>query len=74
MELYVVVCNGCEWEDLIVFTSKEIAINYSISHKNIRIEVFTMDESQGYTPTYTYYKNGEFDDSMKTHIKNECTS
>ena len=32
MELYVVVCNGCEWEDLIIFTSKEIAINYSIKY------------------------------------------
>ena len=29
MELYVVVC---EWEDLIIFTSKEIAINYSIKY------------------------------------------
>lgn len=59
MELYVVVCNGCEWEDLIIFTSKEIAINYSIKHQNIRIEIFKIDEYQGYTPTYTYYKSGE---------------
>ena len=35
------------------------AINYSIKHKNIRIEIFKIDESQGYTPTYTYYKSGE---------------
>ena len=58
MELYVVVCDGCEWEDLIIFTSKEIAINYSIKHQNIRIEIFKIDELQGYTPTYTYYKSG----------------
>jgi hypothetical protein len=50
--------NGCEWEDMIILLSMEHAISESIKHPNARVEIFSKNNEQEYTPTYDYYKNG----------------
>jgi hypothetical protein len=59
MEFVYVFLYGCEWEDVVIFLSKEEAIEESIKHPNNIIEIFGKTTT-GYTPTYNYYKNGEF--------------
>jgi hypothetical protein len=62
--MYLLI-NGSHWEDIILFESKEQAIERSIKNPTSRIEVFSMrSDTEGYTPTYTYYKNGEFHTSV----------
>ena len=49
--------NGNEWEDIVVFLTKEEAIQKSVAHPNVRIEIFSKNpESNGYLPTYKYFK------------------
>lgn len=57
--VYVLLGDGNEWEDTIVFLSKEEAINASINDPNRRVEIFSKTGTSGYKPTYHYYKNGE---------------
>jgi len=57
--VYVFVVDGAEWEDLIIFLSKEEAIAKSIECPKIRIEIFAKS-TKGYIPTYNYYLNGKF--------------
>ena len=47
------------WEDMIIFLSKEDAINESKKYPKARVEIFKINEEVGYTPTYNFYKNGE---------------
>lgn len=49
-----------EWEDIVVILSKDDAIKASIDRPNARVEIFSKTTSLGYTPTYNYYKNGEY--------------
>ena len=49
---------GSEWEDIIILLSKEDAINESIKYPSARVEIFSKNNTTGYTPTYNYYKNG----------------
>ena len=58
--IYLFVTNNAEWEDIIVFLSKEEAIEKSKKCPNVRLEIFKKSEKGGYRPTYTYYRNGEF--------------
>ena len=58
MDFVYVLFYGNEWEDVIIFLSKEDAITESINHPNDRIEIFSKTNTSGYTPTYNYYKNG----------------
>ena len=60
MEIYVFVPDGAEWEDVVVFLSKEDAIEKSKQRPNVRLEVFSKSADGGYRPTYTYYLNGVF--------------
>ena len=48
-----------DWEDIIIFLSKEDAINESKKYPNARVEIFKIDKEVGYKPTYNFYKNGE---------------
>jgi len=50
---------GSEWEDVIVFLSKEEAIQESIKFPKDRVEIFSKTNTSGYRPTYNYYQNGE---------------
>ena len=52
--------NGNVWEDVVVILSKDDSIKASIDYPNRRIEIFSKTTSLGYTPTYNYYKNGEY--------------
>lgn len=56
-ELYMLVSNGAEWEDLTLFINKEEAIEASIKYPTYRVEIFKKN-TFGYTPTYTFYVNG----------------
>jgi hypothetical protein len=59
--IYVLVSDGCEWEDMIVFLSEENAIKMSIKYPSCRVEVFgKKDIESGYTSTYNYYQNGQY--------------
>jgi hypothetical protein len=52
--------NGAEWEDLVIYLTKQEAIEASKKYSNIRIEIFgKKTDRSGYFPTYNYYKNGE---------------
>jgi hypothetical protein len=59
MDFVYVLLFGSEWEDIIILLSKEDAINESIKYPNNRVEIFSKNNTSGYTPTYNYYKNGK---------------
>ena len=64
-QLYLLLCDGGEWEDIVVYDNKEEAtrvLRCHPSHNNrFRIEIFEKKEgSLKYTPTYkTIFYNGE---------------
>jgi hypothetical protein len=59
MEFVYVFLDINNWEDIIIFLSKEDAINESKKYPKARVEIFTITDESGYTPTYNFYKNGE---------------
>jgi len=61
--IYVLV-KGLEWEDMVVYLTKEDAIGASKMWPKYRVEIFNKNEDGvGYIPTYNYYKNGEYVES-----------
>lgn len=55
-ELYVLVCNGLEWEDLVIFDNKEEAIKELQKHNdNYRIEVMKYENNK-FIPAYRRYQ------------------
>jgi len=60
MDMIYVLVNGGEWEDIIVYLSKEDGINESIKYPEGRVEIFSKTDKSGYSPTYNYYKNGVY--------------
>jgi hypothetical protein len=62
--IYVLVGNNSEWEDMIIYLTKEDAINASKNHPNMTVEVFSKSDNHvGYKPAYCYYKDGEYYES-----------
>jgi len=59
MDFVYVFLDNNDWEDIIIFLSKEDAINQSKKHPKARVEIFTITNEKGYTPTYNFYRNGE---------------
>ena len=59
-EVYILVNSGNEWEDMVVYVTKEEAIEASKQFTNARVEVFYKSEKGGYVPSYNYFKNGNF--------------
>jgi hypothetical protein len=57
--VYMLVSNGAEWEDIIIFLDKEEAIQASIKFYKSRVEIFKKG-NVGYVPTYNYYAVGEY--------------
>jgi len=59
--IYVLV-KGLEWEDMVIYLTKEDAIGASKMWPKYRVEIFGKKDGLGvgYTPTYDYYKNGEY--------------
>jgi hypothetical protein len=56
--LYVFIDEN-DWENIVIFLTKEDAKNESKKYPNARVEIFTVSDKLGYTPTYHFYKNGE---------------
>jgi len=65
MEFVYVFLDINNWEDMIIFLSKEDAINESKKYPKARVEIFTITDESGYTPTYNFYKNGELIENYK---------
>jgi len=61
-EFIYVLLKGDEWEDMVVYLTKEDAIGASKMWPKCRVEIFGKNDdiSVGYSPTYNYYKNGEY--------------
>lgn len=57
MEVYVWF-NGGDPEDLVIFLSKEEAIDTSLKYPKIQIDIFKKAKL-GYQMTYNYYQNGK---------------
>lgn len=55
--VYLLIMDCASWEDIVVFVSKEEAIEASRQNPNARVEIFHKT-AEGYRPTYTYYVNG----------------
>ena len=53
---FIYVLIGDEWGDFVIFLSKE-----SIKYPKSRIEIFSKNDKTGYTPTYNYYENGNYE-------------
>jgi hypothetical protein len=64
-KLYLLLCDGAEWEDVIIYDNKEEAVRVLMSHpshrERFRIEVFEKKEgSLKFTPSYkTIFYNKE---------------
>ena len=56
--IYLLVVDGAEWEDIVVYLDKEEAIEKSKQWSKTRVEIFNKSEKGGYRPTYTFYLNG----------------
>ena len=54
----LLVVDGAEWEEIIVYTTLETALEKSRAWPNTRVEIFSKSEKGGYRPTYNYYLNG----------------
>lgn len=57
--VYVAVCDGAEWEDLIIYLTEEEAKAASVRRPQIRVEIFKRRSDGGYEPTYNYFVKGE---------------
>jgi len=58
--VYLLIGDGDEWEDIVVYLTIEEAIKESINYPNHRVEIFSKNYKSGYTPTYNYYKQGKY--------------
>ena len=65
MDFVYVFLDINNWKDIIIFLSKEDAINESKKYPKARVEIFAITNELGYTPTYNFYKNGELIENYK---------
>ena len=62
INIYLLV--GDDWEDTVVYLTKDAAIEESKKYPNRRVEILLKaDSNSGYMPTYCYYQNGEYYES-----------
>ena len=59
MQFIYLFIPSIEWEDFVVLLTEDEAIRESIKYPNARVEIFSKNDSIGYSPTYVYYKNGK---------------
>jgi hypothetical protein len=60
MKFIYVMIKSNDWEDIVIYLSEQEAIDSSLTYPNSRIEIFGVsNESNGYSPTYNYYKGGK---------------
>lgn len=55
--VYVLVKDGGEWEDIVIYLTEKDAIEASLKRPSTRIELFKKKDN-GYIPTYKYFING----------------
>ena len=65
MEFVYLLLDSSDWEDIIVFISKEEAIKASKNNPKCRVEIFSVNNNNEYIPTYNYYKNGIYRNESK---------
>lgn len=61
--IYLLLEDECEWEDIIIYTTEDEAIEASKKYTSSRIEIFKKDENyenSRYKPNYCYIKDGRF--------------
>jgi len=58
--IYLLIVEGSESEDVIIYLSEEEAIEISKKFSTNRVEIFSKSVKGGYRPTYNYYLNGEY--------------
>ena len=62
--LYMMICDGGEWEDMLVYNTEDEAVHASIRNPDFRIEIFARNNGRGpFSPTYRYYQNGQLYES-----------
>ena len=61
-EFIYVLVKGLEWEDKVIYLTKEDAIGASKMWPKCRVEIFgkNNDIIVEYSQTYNYYENGEY--------------
>jgi hypothetical protein len=61
MEKIFVLVKGSEWEDIVIFLTKDDALQNSIKYPRYRVEIFEKkNDESGFEPIYSYYQNGEY--------------
>ena len=60
MDFIYLLFGSSEWEDTTIFLSEVDAVNASIKYPSLRVEIFRKNIDSSYTPTYNFYKNGQF--------------
>ena len=59
--IYVLLGYNFDWEDMTIYLTHKDAVEASIHHPRLRVEIFQKNsDGPGYTPTYNYYQNGNF--------------
>ena len=61
--IYVLVYDICDWEDLVMVNTLEEAVQLSAAHPGGRVEIFTKKKGSAggnYHPTYNYWKAGRY--------------
>lgn len=56
---FVFLVNSYDWEDNIIILNNKQAIKMSLEYPNSRVEIFSKNADDTYTPTYCYYKKGK---------------
>lgn len=59
MYTYLLIQEGADWEDMAIFLTEEDAIYASLMYPFARVEIFGRDAYGSFTPTNSYYKNGQ---------------
>jgi hypothetical protein len=69
MESVYVFLHENNWEDIVIFLSKEDAIKESKKYPKARVEIFSITDESGYTPTYNFYRNGQLIKNKKEYME-----
>lgn len=65
--VYAFAFDGAEWEDFVIYLTKEEAIDKSKKFPSVRLEVFEKS-SDGYRPAFAYYLNGNLLDGSHEQV------
>jgi hypothetical protein len=61
--LYLVIGEGLDWDDIVILTDRERAIEMSIKYPHKTVELFYFNKEEGrYIPAYSHFVQGKFYD------------